>query len=561
MKHDWTCQAAAGAALLLLGSMSGTALAASSLSHPGEDVASRLPQAQAEVQPQKPDGEAAQPPVSFTITNFRLEAPELYLDKAELTRILQDGMGEEKTMAKLNETLNQLTAYCRRSGYPAAAAYVPAQESRDGMIVIKVIPGRYGEVRFDNQSGMKEKTARGFVNGLKPGSIIRTHDLESALYGISDVSGTRAVGVLSPGREFGTSDLTVRIEKGKGGNTVLYVENYGSQNSGRYRYGLQENLYDVGGSGGKISVGTLISNAHMHNYYANYEALVGHGGTTLGLGYSRMDYKVGGRLRSLGANGVADTVSLFGSRPLYHYAESGMTLRYGYDYRDLDDDLTSYRDMDSQKHSHSVHAGVTGFMREDGLLLNYEAKATTGTVVMDSAHAQLMDTVMGGKTGGRFTKGEVNVSAVQRLGNRADVLFKASGQIASHNLDGSEEMYLGGASGVRAYPQGEGSGDEGILATVEARYYTHVPGLVASTFFDAGHIRYRNDGGMDSLGMGRGVPSSGETLKGWGVGLAYNRPDDWFARLDYARRIGSDPNLSAAAKAKGRTWFMLGKIW
>ena len=82
------------------------------------------------------------------------------------------------------------------------------------------------------------------------------------------------------------------------------------------------------------------------------------------------------------------------------------------------------------------------------------------------------------------------------------------------------------------------------------RYYTDVPGLVLSTYLDAGHVRLSHDGTGGS-----------ETLKGWGLGLAYNRPDDWFARLDYARRIGSDPNLSAAARAKGRTWFMLGKIW
>ena len=51
------------------------------------------------------------------------------------------------------------------------------------------------------------------------------------------------------------------------------------------------------------------------------------------------------------------------------------------------------------------------------------------------------------------------------------------------------------------------------------------------------------------------------TLKGYGVALSYTKPNDWFARLDYARRIGSDPNLSERAKAKGRVWFMLGKIW
>ena len=97
---------------------------------------------------------------------------------------------------------------------------------------------------------------------------------------------------------------------------------------------------------------------------------------------------------------------------------------------------------------------------------------------------------------------------------------------------------------MRAYPQGAGTGDKGMLGTVEFRYYTDVPGLVASTYFDAGCSSLDN---------------STTTLKGWGVGLAYNAPD-WFARVDYARRIG----LSHGEKSntdRGRFWFLAGKIW
>jgi hypothetical protein len=74
-----------------------------------------------------------------------------------------------------------------------------------------------------------------------------------------------------------------------------------------------------------------------------------------------------------------------------------------------------------------------------------------------------------------------------------------------------------------------------------------------------GHVRYYKDGTL--YRTPNGSPASGVTLKGWGIGLSYTKPNDWFARLDYARRIGGDPNLSEKAQAKGRTWFMLGKIW
>ena len=102
---------------------------------------------------------------------------------------------------------------------------------------------------------------------------------------------------------------------------------------------------------------------------------------------------------------------------------------------------------------------------------------------------------------------------------------------------------------MRAYPQGEASGDEGILGTLELRYHTPVKGRVLSTYFDAGHVRIEKEAGKSM------------TLKGWGIGLTYSKPNDWFARFDYARRIGSDENMSNEARSRQRMWFIAGKVF
>ena len=543
---------------LVLGALQGSAMAAPSLSRPGEDIAAQEPSSEAEVMDETPRGDDQADAVHFKVENFRLEAPDLYLDKEPLVKILQDGMGEDKTLTDLNETIRKITGYCRQHGYPAAAAYLPAQTSTDGVVILRVIPGRYGEVKIDNQSKLKERVIRGFLNGLtrEKGKIIRTEDLETTLFSLSDASGNKAVGVLSPGQEFGTSDLTVRIEKGKSTNTILYVENYGSRNTGRYRYGLQHSIYDVGGTGARMNVGALISNDHLHNYYLNYESLIGHGGTTLGLGYSRMDYQVGGLLSNLGAKGTADTISLFGHKPIYHLHNRQLNINYGYDYRKLHDEITEFN-FETKKHSHNIHVGVDGFIRVEGTYFGYGLTARTGTLGADSDWGRQQIEMAGTK--GNYSKLEANFTAVQKLGHMSDVMVKASGQVGSKNLDGSEEMYLGGANAIRAYPQGTGSGDEGVLATAEFRFYTPVKGLVLSTYYDVGHVKYNHDGGLYQNRDGE--TGSSITLQGWGVGISYTAPGDWFARLDYARRIGSNKMLTKEERAKGRLWFMMGKIW
>ena len=233
--------------------------AAPSLARPGGDIAGERPAPEIGLENMTPNYQQSGDDAQFTIENFIMEAPDLYLDKEELTRILEEGMGENRTMPQLRRTVDALTTYCRTHGYPAAAVYLPPQDSPDGIVVLRVLPGRYGEIAIENNSRLKTPVAKRIIAGLKTNDIITTEKLETALYSVSDATGARAVGVLSPGAAFGTSKLTVRIEDSKASNTVFYVENYGNPSTGRYRYGLQETLYDPSGAGDKISVGTLIT--------------------------------------------------------------------------------------------------------------------------------------------------------------------------------------------------------------------------------------------------------------------------------------------------------------
>ena len=162
-------------ACLMVGVLQGTAWAAPSLSQPGQDIEPQAPKPEAEVHDDTPTGEGLQEEVHFKVENFRLEAPELHIAKEPLVKILQDGMKEDQTLTGLNETIRQITGYCRQHGYPAAAAYLPPQTSTAGVVILKVIPGRYGEVKIDNQSKLKESVIQGFLRGLtrEKGKIIQ----------------------------------------------------------------------------------------------------------------------------------------------------------------------------------------------------------------------------------------------------------------------------------------------------------------------------------------------------------------------------------------------------
>ena len=290
----------------------------------------------------------------------------------------------ERTISEveLNALLGDLTQYARSHGYPAAAAYLPPQSNADGALEIRILAGRYGNINIENSAAVDDGQIRRLVHALHTGAPIEGRRLEKALYNIAALGGVEAAGLLSPGADFGTSDLTIRVKDGRRQSFVLYSENYGNKTSGRYRYGAQIGLSNLTKSGDRLNLSTMISNADLRNYSLTYTRPVGVDGTVLGLGVSRMNYELAGEFRRLGAQGRADTVSLFGTTPLLRTARDSVSLTYGWDYRKLEDEYKNVG-MTLEKHSSAGHIGVRGEMNRPRTRLTYDITAYHGTIAAE----------------------------------------------------------------------------------------------------------------------------------------------------------------------------------
>lgn len=121
--------------------------------------------------------------------------------------------------------------------------------------------------------------------------------------------------------------------------------------------------------------------------------------------------------------------------------------------------------------------------------------------------------------------------------------------MANRDLDGSERFYLGGINSVRAYPASETSGDAGYSATLEIRRATGIEGLEVATFIDTGRVRLAKSANQY------------ESLSGWGLGLRYSKPNDWYAQFDYAWKINAQPYQSEDHDHNGRMWFQVYKMF
>jgi hemolysin activation/secretion protein len=155
------------------------------------------------------------------------------------------------------------------------------------------------------------------------------------------------------------------------------------------------------------------------------------------------------------------------------------------------------------------------------------------------------------RTNGHFYKLTFTGDGLFPLADGWSAYAQVSGQFANKNLDSSEKFSLGRAFGVRAYPEGEATGDEGLLLKGELRYTLPVPvlgGLVRfNGFVDHGEIETNKQPFIAAGDNRRG-------LSAFGLGLDWALPARALVRPSVARRLGNERSTVDTGDDKTRFW-------
>jgi hemolysin activation/secretion protein len=419
-----------------------------------------------------------------------------------------------------------------------------------------VIEGRYGAIDLRNRANLSDRVAHGVLSGLDSGDIVATGPLERRLLLLSDVPGVLVKSTLSPGSEVGTSDLAIDLEPGRRVTGSVEADNGGSRYTGPYRFGGTVNLNNPTGNGDQISLRALASNAGLLYGRASYQALVGV--ATLGVAYSHLEYELGREFESLDADGSADIASLYASYPLVRSRDANLYVLGGLDAKWFEDRVGAASTI-TRREAQVLTLGLSGDSRDrfgGGGWNVYSIGATLGDLDIKTPADLAIDRLTA-RSNGSYGKLNASFARLQNVAGPLSLYGAVRGQIASKNLDSSEKMELGGPYGVRAYPVGEAYGDEGYLATAEARLglpsFDEVPGGVELiAFIDVGTVRYAEDPWFTGPNVAH--------RSGYGVGVNWAAPNDFIVKVSYARKLG-DEEATSAPDRDGRFWFQVAKLF
>ncbi len=510
-----------------------------------------------ELQKDRPEQQAlsTQP---LRVEGFRFSGNTV-LSAAGLAGIMAPYAGKEVSLADISRGVEEITRAYHARGYLFARAYIPEQQVVDNVVEIAIVEGRYGQVRLrrpDGDSRMRSWPLEGMLARLTPGDLVRLSDLERVVLLINDLPGVDAKAIVARGSQAGTVDLTVDLKYTRRVTGSVELDNYGALNLGEYRLGAGVEILSPLGIGDRISLRGLMSHAGGLQFgRGSYSMPVSYYGTKAGFAISRLRYSLSGIPGVVQGEGNATVGSVFLTHPLLRSSTTNFFVQTNYDAKQLNDFQNGIvtQEKQSQVATLGLSADHNDALFGGGLTLGSVAYSR-GQLTID-VPANVPST-----TAGSFNKTLFSLSRLQSLGKSFSLYAAGSGQVASKNLDSSEKFVLGGANGVRAYPQGEGIGDEGYLGTLEGRWAPEFgknvfgftrSNLYFSVFADYGRVQLERD--LTIAGT-----SNYSSLSGKGLGFSWGRDNDWLVKAAAAWR-GTGQLLSETRDARPRVFFQVAK--
>lgn len=469
--------------------------------------------------------------------------------QAKLESLLTPYTGAQRSFEDLSSAAQVVTAYLQREvGLYLAYAYLPAQDIKNGMVTIAVLPGILESVEVmwpAEELRVKREVVQAHLERLTPGTVIRVQEIERVVFLLNDLRGIRMSFAIKPGTQPGKAILVATPSNDKEFTGSVGLDANGSRFAGTYRGIANMSWESPLGFGDSLSVSHLQSHTGGLDFtLLGYTLPIGSNGLKLGVNASTVNYELNEDDFPLGLNGDAESIGVFALYPLVRSRNLNLFALAGFDQKEFADRQT-LTGLETIKEVDSLRLGLSGDSRDSVFTggLNF-----FNLTLEESKVSYPSGVPLGLNDDANAMRVNYSLGRLQSIIPGKWMLWTyLRGQQAFNNLDSSEQCSLGGATAVRAFAQGETSGDSCDLFTLEVRYLAsagwfknHARELSFNAFYDQGRTKLRHD----TSTLASGFDNHAE-LAGYGLGFAWDRQDVFTFNLSLAWELAgvrkSDP--------------------
>jgi hemolysin activation/secretion protein len=468
---------------------------------------------------------------TFVLRAVRFPGATVF-SEADLQAMTAASIGQRVSLPDLEAIAERVTARYHDAGYLLARAIVPAQDVTDGNVEISVLEGRIGQVRIelDPATPVSEAQVRAFAARIPVGEPLQQATLSRVMLLLSDLPGVLVEASIESGEVAGSTDLSISLKARRRWDLSFDADNHGSRSTSEYRVGLAGRWNSPFGVGDNLDYRLQLGNGKNVTFgRIAYERPFGTNGLRVAVAASRLEYELGKDFAALDATGKATGVDLAVTFPFLRSRTRNLFGKLGLLEKQLEDRFGAVSVV-NRKRIRGLSAGLV-FENSDRLLGGgYTSAGLTmllGRLRLESGQQRADDAALG-RTAGRFTHWNYNLSRLNALTSNTSVFIGLAGQLSNRNLDSAEKISLGGPRGVRAYAPAEATADEGHILNAELRF-SPTAELSLQAFYDWGRARLHNS--PRSFDIDNTV-----VLRGYGIGAYWGSRDGFLARASLAWR-------------------------
>ncbi|WP_257928154.1 hemolysin secretion/activation protein, ShlB/FhaC/HecB family [Campylobacter lari] len=467
----------------------------------------------------------------FVITNENTSFEKLGIKEEDLQLLISEFSTRKFSLQDLQDISNIIAYYFQVNGYPAATAYVPQQEFEDS-VQINIALGTLGKYIIKNKTNIKDYFIESKLNERIKGKIISTKLIEDSVYKVNEMYGVQTLAGLQAGENVGETDVVIEVVPDTKANVLLYSDNYGIESAGDIRAGISMGFNSIFNMGDYYNFYLQSSNENQINYGASYTFFLGNLKITPSI--SQGSYSLGGDYEGLGFSGTSRNFGIDFSYPVWINTNSSLYFTSSIYHKILKDEPFSniFEDYSIDKHSNVGSMGLEGLFRGfENNTLSYSAKISIGKVNDDGTTMLGSTSKSGGNGFGWFRKLNASLNNYYSINEYITHTLNINYQkvLGNFELDSSESSSLGGAYGVRAYDNGEGDGDNTIVANFGIRINIPNTNFYFTPFYDVGYAWYEKASGSRL--------ADEHFLDAVGLQVLYNKTNEYYIKLDAARAL------------------------
>lgn len=142
---------------------------------------------------------------------------------------------KELTLREISAVAEAITNEYRKKGYIIAYAFIPAQDLKDGVVGIKVIEGKIGDIAVSGNKYYKSEFIQKHIERARKDPSLKEDTLERALLILNEYPSLNVKTSLKAGKEPGTADILAQAKDKRYISLSLNYDNFGSNTISKHR--------------------------------------------------------------------------------------------------------------------------------------------------------------------------------------------------------------------------------------------------------------------------------------------------------------------------------------